>query len=173
MPAGVCIAVDVWLGGNRGDVRGSGASTSTHIGPWPPPEIDDARSVVNRIIAQPWSDGNVVALGISCDGTAAEMLFSRSHPAVKAVAPRFSCYNTFKDIAFPGGIPNTGFSTKWSKLNAALDANRWQDVAPRWIAPLTRVLTSGISTVRGSERLREQAVRDINSTLTCASDPSG
>jgi len=74
---------------------------------------------------------------------------------VKAVAPRFSCYNTFKDIALPGGIPNTGFSTKWSKLNAALDANRLQDVAPRWILPLTRVLTTGVLTVLGSEHLRE------------------
>lgn len=142
------------------DVRGSGASTGTGISPWSRPEIDDAHRIVDWIVAQPWSDGNVGAMGISYDGTAAEMLLSRSHPAVKAVAPRFSCYNTFNDIAFPGGIPNTGFSKRWSKLNAALDANRLQDVAPRWFAPLTLVLTSGVSTVPGSEPLREQAVRE-------------
>jgi len=39
-----------------------------------------------------------------------------------------------------------------------LDANRLQDVAPRWIKPLTRILTSGVSAVLSSEALREQAV---------------
>jgi hypothetical protein len=51
----------------------------------------------------------------------AEMLPVNRNPAVKAVAPRFSLFDTYVDIAFPGGIHDAWFTENWRRLNDALD----------------------------------------------------
>lgn len=60
--------------------------------------------LVSWIIQQPWSDGKIGSLGTSYDGTAAEMLLTTKHPAIKAISPRFSLFDCYTDVAFPGGI---------------------------------------------------------------------
>ncbi len=75
------------------DARGSGASFGTRPMPWSPDEVRDGADIVNWIIGQPWSNGLVGATGVSYAGTAAEMLLVNRHPAVKAIAPRFSLYD--------------------------------------------------------------------------------
>ncbi len=109
-------------------VRGSGASGGKRISPWSQDEIEDSREIIDWIISQSWSDGNVGARGISYDGTAAECLITLSHPALKAIAPRFALFDVYEDIAFPGGIPLTGFTKHWSAFNSALDRNRFDEV---------------------------------------------
>ena len=51
----------------------------------------------------------------------AEMLPVNRNPAVKAVAPRFSLFDTYVDIAFPGGIHDAWFTENWRRLNETLD----------------------------------------------------
>ena len=86
-------------------------------------------------MSQPWSNGLVGATGISYAGTAAEMLLVNRHPAVKAVAPRFSLFDVYTDIAFPGGVQLAWFTGNWARLNRALDSNRLPDDVP-WYARL-------------------------------------
>jgi putative CocE/NonD family hydrolase len=50
------------------DVRGSGASFGTRPIAYSPAEIQDGAEIVNWIIAQPWSNGKVGAMGISYSG---------------------------------------------------------------------------------------------------------
>jgi putative CocE/NonD family hydrolase len=105
------------------DVRGSGASTGVWYSPWSPPEVRDGAEVIDWIVAQPWSNGRVGATGNSYDGTAAELLASNAHPALRAIAPRCSLFDVYTDIAYPGGVRQAWFTEAWTRANQALDAN--------------------------------------------------
>ncbi len=105
------------------DVRGSGASFGTRPIAWAPAEIKDGAEIVDWIIAQPWSNGKVGAMGISYSGGTAEMLLVNQHPAVKAVAPMFAGFDLYAEIAFPGGIHLNWFTETWSYINNRLDHN--------------------------------------------------
>lgn len=107
------------------DVRGTGASFGFQPFPWSEDEVKDGGDVVSWIVAQPWSSGVVGSLGISYDGTTAEMLLVNNHPAVKAAAPMFSLFDVFADVAFPGGIHLEWFTGVWSRFNRTLDENAY------------------------------------------------
>ncbi len=106
------------------DARGSGASFGERPCPWyREGEVADCGEIVEWIIKQPWSNGRVGSTGVSYDGTTAEFLATIGHPAVRAVAPRFSLFDVFADVAFPGGLHHSYFTAVWEKANAALDRN--------------------------------------------------
>lgn len=103
--------------------RGSGASGGSRQSPWSAAEVADGAEIVNWIVAQPWSNGQVGAVGTSYSGAASYMLASTCHPAVKAVAPRFAPFDAFPEVAFPGGVRLAWFARMWGATNEALDAN--------------------------------------------------
>ena len=105
------------------DVRGSGASFGHRRYSHSPEEIKDADDIVEWILRQPWSDGQIGALGLSYSGTSAELLLVNQHPAVKAVAPMFSGFDFYSEIAFPGGIHLTWFTNTWTHITKSLDRN--------------------------------------------------
>jgi putative CocE/NonD family hydrolase len=105
------------------DVRGSGASSGTRPCPWWQDEIRDGAELVDWIIRQPWSSGAVGATGVSYAGTTAEFLLVNRHPAVRAIIPRFSLFDVYTDVAFPGGLHASWFTETWSRFNAFLDRN--------------------------------------------------
>jgi len=117
------------------DVRGTGASGGRWVTPWHADEVRDGGEVVEWIVRQPWSNGRVGSLGISYDGTCADMLLVAEHPAVRAVAPLFSLYDAFADVAFPGGIQLAWFTAAWAAYNRALDDDAFHRAAtwPLWI----------------------------------------
>ncbi len=116
------------------DVRGTGASFGSRPVAYSPAEIRDGAEIVDWIIDQPWSNGQVGAMGLSYSGGTAEMLLINQHPAVKAVAPMFSGYDLYSEIAFPGGIHLTWFTKTWSAINNHLDHNELPFAG--WIANL-------------------------------------
>ncbi|MFX1452688.1 MAG: CocE/NonD family hydrolase, partial [Promethearchaeota archaeon] len=85
------------------DVRGTGASFGTRPYPFSEAEIKDGADVVDWIIAQPWSNGQVVSNGISYSGSTAELLAVNNHPSVKAVMPGHAFFDPYLDVLFPGG----------------------------------------------------------------------
>jgi hypothetical protein len=105
------------------DVRGTGASFGTWPYPWSKEEIVDGGEIVNWIVSQPWSNGKVGSIGTSYVGATAEFLAVVNHPAVKAVIPRFSQFDLYTDIPFPGGIFNQLFVKRWARLDRLLDEN--------------------------------------------------
>lgn len=105
------------------DVRGTGASFGFQPYPWAESEVKDGGDIVSWIVAQPWSNGRVGSFGISYDGTTAEMLLVNNHPAVRAVAPMFSLFDVYSDVAFPGGVHLEWFTGVWSRFNRTLDHN--------------------------------------------------
>jgi len=134
------------------DVRGSGASTGTRAYPWAPDEIKDGAEVVSFIVGQPWSSGKVGSLGISYDGTAAEMLLVNQHPAVVAVAPLFALFDAYTDVAFPGGVHLAWFTEAWARYNAALDRGAFGEASAAVVRLILRAAAVSPSP-RGVERI--------------------
>ncbi|MCC7535800.1 MAG: CocE/NonD family hydrolase [Deltaproteobacteria bacterium] len=113
------------------DARGSGASTGFRPCPWWRDEVQDGAEVARWIVEQPWSSGRIGATGVSYGGTAAEMLLGNRHPAVVAAMPRFSLFDVYTDVAFPGGIHLEWFTRQWARFNQALDRNRFDQAFGR------------------------------------------
>jgi hypothetical protein len=125
------------------DARGSGASYGTRPYPFSPDEVKDGAEIVDWIIRQPWSDGKVGTFGTSYTGSTSEFLLTNDHPAVKAAAPRFSFFDAYTDIAFPGGIHLAWFTQKWAAGNHAIDTNTITDK----FGPRVRMMVKGINPV--------------------------
>ena len=105
------------------DVRGTGASYGRRPGEYTPIEVEDARYVVDWVVKQDWSDGQIGAYGTSYSGTTAELLCATGHPAVKAVIPGWSDFDVYQSPSRPYGMLATGFISKWSDHVHLLDQN--------------------------------------------------
>jgi len=126
------------------DARGSGASFGHRPCPFSPDEVEDYGEVIDWIVAQPWSSGKVGATGISNDGTAAEFTAATGRPALKAVIPRFTLFDIYTDLAFPGGLHLTSFSGPYTRAVQALDSNELGRILEGW---LPKMVVRGIAPV--------------------------
>lgn len=106
------------------DVRGTGASFGTRDGFRSPAERLDSAEVADWVIGQPWSSGIVGATGISYLGAASDFLASTGHPAVKAIAPLFSVWDTYSDNYYPGGLQCASLTQTYDRLMFGLDQDR-------------------------------------------------
>jgi putative CocE/NonD family hydrolase len=106
------------------DVRGTGASFGTRDSFRSPKEREDSREITDWIVAQPWSDGQVGATGISYPGAASDFLASTGHTAVKAIAPLFAVWDTYADNYYPGGILLKQLAKSYDDLMVAMDHDR-------------------------------------------------
>lgn len=105
------------------DVRGTGASFGQWYIPYSPQEVKDIGFMANWIAKRPWSNGNVVMTGNSYTGTTALLGPAYGEPAVKAIAPKFSDFDLYTDLLFPGGVAAEALSLKWGWLVRELDLN--------------------------------------------------
>lgn len=122
------------------DSRGSGASEGWRAHPWTEAERADMTEIIDHIVAQSWSDGNVGVAGVSYSGTTSEFAAIEQHPAVKAVVNMYSLFDVYPDNAFVGGIHNIGFTEVWGEANEALDRN---ELPPK--AGKAKKLVKGVS----------------------------
>ncbi|MGE0717544.1 MAG: CocE/NonD family hydrolase [Alphaproteobacteria bacterium] len=106
------------------DVRGTGASFGARVGFRSPEERLDYHDIVDWISRQPWSDGGVGITGISYVGAAADFAASTGHPAIKAVMPTFSVWDTWGDMFYPGGLLYIGMLGGYGRMIEALDLDR-------------------------------------------------
>lgn len=83
----------------------------------------DWYDVVEWVIKQAWSDGNVGAYGTSYPGTTAELLAVVNHPAVKAVIPGWSDVDSYSGWIRPYGLIATSLMKAWSDEIGAMDRN--------------------------------------------------
>lgn len=154
-PLGLIAFVEAGYGVVVVDVRGTGASFGSRLAEFSPAEIDDGWDVVTWIAEQPWSNGAIGSTGVSYPGTTAEFLGTLGHPAVKAVAPRFSLTDLYADVTHPGGIFLEPFFRTWETMVRHLDANE--------VTQAQRALTTGVRPAADGaegERLLADAIRD-------------
>ena len=129
------------------DVRGTGASFGTQPHPWAKNEITDSGEIANWIVNQPWSNGKIGTIGVSYTGATAELTAANNHPAVKAIIPRFSQFDVFTDLAFPGGVFHEWLVKYWSYNNRASDENNTKER----FANLLRLLKEAEKSFVGTE----------------------
>jgi len=105
------------------DARGTGASFGVWKAPFSQDEIKDYNEVVNWVVAQPWCNGKVGALGNSYEGNTALWLAATMNPAVKAVIPRHYEFDLFDETPYPGGLLTDWMIKAWNEGNRQLDTN--------------------------------------------------
>ncbi|MGK0222397.1 MAG: putative acyl esterase [Limisphaerales bacterium] len=105
------------------DVRGTGASSGVHTTEYSLEEKDDYRHIIEWVTTQPWSSGDVFAMGVSYSGTSAELMTTSQHPALKAIAPLYSDFDAQMQLVTPGGVYQPAFTEAWSDLVGAMDEN--------------------------------------------------
>lgn len=103
------------------DVRGTGASFGQVAGDRRGLEQDDCGEVFDWAAVQPWCDGRLFCTGVSYGGNVADRVQALDHPALVAVAPRFTDFDLYEHLLFPGGAPNRLFARVWGALTAGLD----------------------------------------------------
>ena len=141
------------------DVRGSGASFGSRAQEWSPDEVRDGAEVVDWIIQQPWSNGKVGATGVSYNGVSAELLLVNKHPAVKAVAPCDSLFDTYADMIEPGGVYYKSINELWGPFTLAMDLNQFGE---KYLKGFEREVFRGVRPVDEDRdgALRAAAIRE-------------
>lgn len=112
------------------DVRGTGASFGHREGFRSPTERNDYYEITEWVCRQNWSDGRIGVTGISYLGAAADFLASTGHPAVKAIAPLFSVWDTYENNYFPGGVQLFDLIESYSQLMIGLDQDDREAIQP-------------------------------------------
>jgi putative CocE/NonD family hydrolase len=105
------------------DARGSGASFGSRETEFSTCETRDFKHVIDWVAAQPWSNGRVATIGVSYSGNTAESASYDPSPALRATVPRFTDFDGYAFMLFPGGLRNSIISDDWSKSVMALDSN--------------------------------------------------
>lgn len=105
------------------DARGAGASFGDR--PWelPPLDIKDSKEIMDWIVKQPWSNGDIGLIGHSYSGNMAEFALMNKHSGVKAAAVLSSPFDIYADVLRPGGLPLQPFIHNWMNLNRDFDSN--------------------------------------------------
>ncbi len=127
------------------DVRGTGASTGERKMEFSREEVADGNDIVNWIVTQPWSDGQVGSTGVSYVGTTAELLLANKNPHVKACIPRCNIFDLYNDMVFPGGVCQGPFIKVWGATTKFLDDNNFKPFTSQY------KLVLGIHPVEGDK----------------------
>lgn len=98
-------------------------------------EAEDTYDLVQWIAAQPWSDGRVVMLGVSYLAISQYAAAALRPPALRAICPWEGFTDAYRDLTFPGGVAERGFTRLWSRnvrrdTRQAYDLERMQDAHP-------------------------------------------
>jgi uncharacterized protein len=79
-------------------------------------EAEDSYDLVQWIAGQPWCDGNVVMLGVSYLAMSQYAVAALQPPALRAICPWEGFTDAYRDLTFPGGIREFGFTRLWSGI---------------------------------------------------------
>ncbi|HEY0302849.1 MAG TPA: CocE/NonD family hydrolase [Rhizomicrobium sp.] len=130
------------------DCRGSGASFGSRRTEYGRDEVLDYGEILAWAAEQPWCDGRLATTGLSYSGNAAELALLAGDPHLKAAAPRFTDFDWYEHILFPGGARNIAFAPQWAGLIEALDAGDPRPLLEGLPESLPRIL--GVKPVDGA-----------------------
>ena len=95
-------------------LRGSSGSNGI-LSPWSKREAKDYYEVIEWASQQEWSNGNVGTNGVSYLAVTQWWVASLNPPHLKAMIPWEGLNDMYREVAFHGGIPDTGFFRFWIK----------------------------------------------------------
>ncbi|UTP38312.1 CocE/NonD family hydrolase [Phenylobacterium sp. LH3H17] len=105
------------------DTRGSTASfgaRNTEIGP---DEVRDMDELVDHLRLLPWSNGQVIAAGVSYMADTADWATSRPTPLLGAIA-RETDFDVYLHLFMPGGVSNDFMLNGWGREARNIDLGR-------------------------------------------------
>jgi len=105
------------------DTRGSGASFGSRGTEFSTCETRDLNPVIDWISKRPWSNGKVATIGISYAGNTSENATFDPPSSLRAAIPRFTDFDFYTSILYPGGLANQVIFKKWGDLVRNLDGN--------------------------------------------------
>jgi putative CocE/NonD family hydrolase len=96
------------------DLRGCGRSDGTG-NLLSRQEAEDTYDLVQWLAGQSWSDGRVVMLGVSYLAISQYRVAALQPPALRAICPWEGFTDAYRDLTFPGGVRESGFTALWSR----------------------------------------------------------
>jgi len=106
------------------DTRGSTASFGPRDGEITADEIRDMDALIAHLARQPWSNGQVIAAGVSYMADTADIATSRPAPALKAAIVREVDFDAYLHLFAPGGVENSYMLNAWGGATRELDLGR-------------------------------------------------
>ena len=106
------------------DTRGSTASFGTRRAEIGPEEVRDMDKIIAHLASQPWSNGEVIAAGVSYMADTADWASSRPAPALIAAVPRQTDFDAWAHLFFPGGVLNDYMMSRWGSYTREIDLGR-------------------------------------------------
>ena len=77
-------------------------------------EAEDVYDLIEWAADQPWSSGSVGLLGVSYLAISQWKAAALAPPHLRAICPWEGFTDAYRDLAFPGGIREHGFTRLWS-----------------------------------------------------------
>ncbi|OBI49116.1 CocE/NonD family hydrolase [Mycobacterium sp. E796] len=98
-------------------------------------EAEDTYDLVQWIAGRPWCDGRVVMLGVSYLAITQYAVAALQPPGLRAICPWEGFTDAYRDLTFPGGVRELGFTRLWSRnlrrdTRQRYDLERMQDAHP-------------------------------------------
>lgn len=98
-------------------------------------EAEDTYDVVQWLAEQPFSDGRVLMLGVSYLAITQYAVAALRPPALRAICPWEGFTDAYRDLTFPGGIRESGFTRMWARATRrrtrqSYDLEQMQDEHP-------------------------------------------
>lgn len=106
------------------DTRGSTSSFGPRDVEMGPEERVDMDEIIGHLASQPWSDGRVIAYGLSYMADTADFAASRPAPGLVASIPRQLDFDAYTQGFMPGGILNKFLLSVWGDYTKAIDLGR-------------------------------------------------
>jgi putative CocE/NonD family hydrolase len=101
------------------NIRGTGCSTGT-FDAFTGLEWRDGAAAIEWAARQPWSDGRIGLFGDSFPGITQLGVAGLRPRHLAAIAPFQVTTDLYRDVAYPGGITNTGFGAFWGGVDQPL-----------------------------------------------------
>lgn len=104
------------------DTRGSTSSFGARDVEMGPEERADMDEIIAHLAAAPWSDGRVVAYGVSYMADTAAFAATRPAPALVAAIPRQLDFDAYLQGFMPGGVQNDYLLYVWGNYTKTVDS---------------------------------------------------
>jgi uncharacterized protein len=109
-----------------------------HAGVLTDRDAEDYYDVIEWAASQPWCDGGVGLSGASYLAMSQWRVAALRPPHLKAIIPWEGVSDLYREMAFHGGIPETGFVPTWWKKRMKSGRNKQFDFAEDFLAEIDR-----------------------------------
>lgn len=108
------------------DTRGTTSSFGERMLELGGEEQRDMDEIIAHIAAQPWSNGQVIAAGVSYMGDTSDFATTRPAPALIGAIPREVDFDGYAHLMAPGGVVNDYMLTMWGGGTLNMDLGQWE-----------------------------------------------